>query len=61
MNEVVTPAVQTAPPVEASLKPLENHLNGSVHNAGAAIKSFEAWFHAEIAKLRAEFSKEKGE
>lgn len=43
------------------LAPLENHLNGSSHNAGAAVKAIEAWFHAEIAKLRAEFSKEKGE
>jgi hypothetical protein len=39
------------------LAPLEAHLNGSVHNAGGAIKAIEAWFQKEVAKLRAEFSK----
>jgi hypothetical protein len=41
------------------LAPLQAHLDGSTHNAGAAITALENWFKAELAKLRAEFSKEK--
>jgi hypothetical protein len=41
------------------LQPLQDHLSGATHNAGGAVKALEAWFAKEVAKLRAEFSKEK--
>lgn len=43
------------------LTPLENQLNGSTHNASAAVKAIIDYFEKEIAKLRAEFSPAKDE
>lgn len=60
VNDDVKPAAAEAAESHP-LAPLEAHLNGSVHNAGEAIKALEDWVAKEIAKLRAEFSKEKGE
>lgn len=31
------------------LQPLENHLNGSSHNASAAIKALDDWFEKKFA------------
>jgi UDP-N-acetylglucosamine pyrophosphorylase len=53
--------VQPAAEEPHPLKPLEDHLNGSKHNAGAAIKAIEDWFAKEVAKIRAEFSSKKSE
>lgn len=36
------------------LAPLEAHLNGSVHNAGSAVRALEAFIKSEVEKLRAE-------
>jgi hypothetical protein len=41
------------------LTALENHLNGSIHDAGSAVDAVEAFIKKEIAKLRAEFSRGK--
>jgi hypothetical protein len=59
VNEEKEAATAAAEP--HALAPLEAHLNGSQHNAGAAVKAVVDFFEKEIAKLRAEFSKEKGE
>jgi len=50
MSEETKPAAAEPHP----LAPLEAQLNGSAHNAGAAIKALEAWFKKEWAKLHAE-------
>lgn len=57
-NTVAEVAAEQANAADAPhpLQPLENHLNGSVHNASGAIRALEAWFAKEIAKIRAEFS-----
>lgn len=61
MSEVKAEA-QPQPEPPHPLTPLENHLNGSSHNAGAAVKAVIAYFEAELAKLRAELTpRRKGE
>lgn len=45
--------IKTAPPPHP-LAPLENHLNGSAHNASAAVKAIEAFIEAKIAALVAD-------
>lgn len=43
------------------LEPLEAHLNGSSHNAGAAVKALEEWLKAEFAKFKAEITREEAD
>lgn len=43
------------------LAPLQDHLSGSTHNAGGAVKAIEAFVSKEIAKLRAEFAPKEEE
>lgn len=45
---------------QAATEATQSHpLHG--HFVGAQVRALEAWFKAELAKLRAEFSKEKAE
>jgi hypothetical protein len=37
-----------------SLTPLENHLNGSTHNASSAIRALEAWVKHKVEEAIAE-------
>lgn len=53
MNKEETVA---APAEPHPLTPLENQLNGSQHNASAAVKAVVDYLESELAKVRAEFA-----